>query len=280
MNAAAAPHAQKHPVWFLILFALAVGGGSIAYVPLLTVLLPLEITQMRGSEDVPALAWVTFFGAIVASLSNIAFGMLSDWSRTRTPWIITGLIASSALLIGIGHARDLFELTALIMAWQLALNMMLAPLVAWAGDCFPDSQKGVLGGALSLAPAMGAMAGSLVTFETVVGVEYRLELVAVLVAMLVLPAVIFGRGRVQVQLMEGQPQPPAIRRSADDPFNRCADVDRAVSGPDIGSGSVCLPALLAEVAFTWLSRERRCEHIQHCADCFCSPDNFLGPLVG
>ena len=160
---------------------------------------------MRGSEDVPALAWVTFMGAIVASLSNIAFGMLSDWSKTRTPWIIAGLVASSTLLIGIGHARNLFELTALIMAWQLALNMMLAPLVAWAGDCFPDSQKGALGGALSLAPALGAMAGSLVTFETLVGIDYRLELVAVLVAMLVLPAVFFGRGRVQAQLMEDQP---------------------------------------------------------------------------
>lgn len=206
MTADTAQQAQRQPLWFLILFALAAGGGSVAYVPLLTVLLPLEITQLRGSEDVPALASVTFFGAIIASLSNIGFGMLSDWSKTRLPWVVCGLITSSLLLIGIGHARDLIELIVLIMAWQLALNMMLAPLVAWAGDCFPDSQKGMLGGALSLAPALGAMAGSLVTFETIVGVGYRLELVAVIVAVLVLPVVVLGKGRVQPQLMEDRPQ--------------------------------------------------------------------------
>lgn len=192
----------KQPTWFLILFALAVGGGSIAYVPLLTVLLPLEITEMFGTEDVPALASVTFFGAIVASLANIAFGWLSDRFFGRVPWILGGLLASSALLVAIGEAGDFTTLVVLVMAWQLALNMMLGPLVAWAGDCFPDSQKGTLGGALSLAPAMGAVAGSLVTFENVAPPEYRLTVVAALVIILVLPVLIVGRGRVQPQLMK------------------------------------------------------------------------------
>ncbi|MFL0355663.1 MFS transporter [Erythrobacter sp. GH1-10] len=194
MNEAAQP-ATRQPVWFLVLFALAAGGGAIAYVPLLTVLLPLKVTALMGAEDVPSLARTTFYGAIIASLANIAFGMASDRSGTRLPWVLTGLISSSVLLLMIGRAGSLIELILLVMAWQMCLNMMLGPLLAWAGDCVPDSQKGLLGGLLAIAPAMGALAGSLVTFESVVAEEYRMFTVALLVIVLVLPVVMFGRGR-------------------------------------------------------------------------------------
>ncbi len=184
----------------MVLFALAAGGGSIAYVPLLTVLLPLKITTLMGTEDVSALARVTFYGAVIASLANIVFGILSDRSRNRTAWILAGLATSSALLIAIGYASNLIELIMLVMLWQIGLNMMLGPLLAWAGDCVPDCQKGQLGGYLAVAPAMGAFAGSLVTFELLVGVEWRLTAVAALVVVLVLPAVIFGRRQARPEL--------------------------------------------------------------------------------
>jgi MFS family permease len=91
----------------------------------------------------------------------------------------------------------------------VALNLMLSPLMAWAGDCFPDEQKGTLGGALALAPAVGAVAGSLVTWAGVVDPQARLWLVAVLVSALVLPAVLLGKGRAQPALMAPAPPPQA-----------------------------------------------------------------------
>jgi len=191
----------RQPRWFLILFALAAAGGAIGYVPLLTVLLPQRIADLQGGEDIAALAQVTFLGAIAASLANIAVGILSDRSGVRRPWIIAGLIASNLLLLAVGAARSVPELVLLIMAWQVALNLMLAPLMAWAGDCFPDRQKGVLGGALALAPALGAVAGSLVTFAGLVAPGERLALVALLVTVLVLPAVMLGGGRVRPELI-------------------------------------------------------------------------------
>lgn len=198
----------RQPRWFLALFAFAAAGGAVGYVPLLTVLLPQRIAELQGGEDVGALAQVTFLGAVMASLANIAVGMLSDRTRTRRPWIIAGLIASNLLLIAVGRAGSLTEMIVLVMAWQVALNLMLAPLTAWAGDCFPDSQKGVLGGALALAPALGALSGSLVTFAGLVPPDARLVIVALLVTMLVLPAVIFGGGKVRAELMQ-----PAARAS-------------------------------------------------------------------
>jgi MFS family permease len=193
---------ERQPRWFLVLFALAAAGGAVAYVPLLTVLLPQQIVTLQGGEDVAALAQVSFLGAVMASLANIAVGALSDRSTVRRPWIIAGLIASNIALIAIGRADSIAELVLLIMAWQVALNLMLAPLMAWAGDCFPDSQKGVLGGALALAPALGAIAGSVVTFAGLVPPDARLGLVALLVTALVLPAVMLGGGRVRGELMQ------------------------------------------------------------------------------
>lgn len=196
MNAAP----QRQPGWFLALFALAAAGGAVAYVPLLTVLLPQRIAELQGREDVAALAQVTFLGAVMASLANIGVGWLSDRARRRRPFILAGLIASNVSLLAVGMAGSLTQIVALVMVWQVALNLMLNPLMAWAGDCFPDDQKGVLGGALALSPALGALAGSLVTWAGLVAPPARLALVAVLVSVLVLPAVLLGKGRAQAAL--------------------------------------------------------------------------------
>ena len=201
MNAPPDSRPELQPAWFLGLFALAAAGGAVAYVPLLTVLLPQRLADLRGGEDVATLAQVTFFGAVVASLANIAAGMLSDRTRARRPWILAGLAISSVLLVAIGEARSASAVILLVMAWQVGLNLMLAPLMAWAGDCFPDSQKGLLGGALALAPAMGALAGSLVTFAGIIDPRWRLAVIAVLVTVLVLPAVILGGGRARAALI-------------------------------------------------------------------------------
>ncbi|MBU7579956.1 MAG: MFS transporter [Porphyrobacter sp.] len=198
---APAPEPRRQPGWFLALFALAAAGGAVAYVPLLTVLLPQAIADLQGHEDVAALAQVSFLGAAMASLANIGVGLLSDRLRRRRPFIIAGLIASNILLLMIGRAETLAQIIALVMIWQVALNLMLSPLMAWAGDCFPDEQKGMLGGALALSPALGALAGSLVTYAGLIDPPARLALVAGLVSVLVLPAVLLGKGRVEPTLI-------------------------------------------------------------------------------
>jgi MFS family permease len=146
---------KRQSTRFLLLYALAAAGGAVAYVPFLTVLLPVKITALSGGEaDVGALAWVTLAGAVAASGANILFGWLSDLSGHRREWIVAGLILSSALMVAMPLATSFPLLAAMIVLWQLGLNMMLAPLAAWAGDCVPDYQKGTLGGMLAFAPAL------------------------------------------------------------------------------------------------------------------------------
>ncbi|GAB5457907.1 MAG: MFS transporter [Henriciella sp.] len=180
---------------FLALYTLAWIGGFIAYVPLLAVLLPARVSDISGTDAVSWLAYISFVGAVAASLANIGFGWLSDLIGSRRAISAVGLGLSCILLVLTGTVDRLSSLLVLITLWQLSLNMMLAPLAAWAGDCVPDSQKGLLGGLLSIAPAIGAMAGTFVTLPGLANGQERLWLVALIVVLCVLPVLIFGRPR-------------------------------------------------------------------------------------
>ncbi len=178
---------------FLLLYALAWAGGAVAYIPLLTLLLPMRLTDLTGSADVQWLAYATFAGALTASLTNIGFGWLSDITGNRRGWIAAGLAIT---LLSYGPISQLTAPLALILAlmgWQFGLNMMLGPLAAWAADTVPDSQRGLLGGLLALAPATGALTGALVTIPGLASPEGRIGLVALLVAGMVLPVLLKGR---------------------------------------------------------------------------------------
>ncbi len=178
---------------FLWLYALAWSGGAIAYVPFLTILLPIRITAVAGDENVRWLAYITFSGAIAASIGNILFGWLSDRTGSRRGWIATGLVLNVGLLLAMTLVVAPLALLGLILLWQLALNMMLGPLSAWAGDCVPRVQMGLLGGLLAFAPAMGALAGALITLPDLAGPSGRIALVGALVVACVAPALLFGR---------------------------------------------------------------------------------------
>lgn len=199
---------RRQSLRFLLLYALAAAGGAIAYVPFLTIWLPSRMTQLAGAADVQMLGYVTFFGAIAASLGGIGFGWLSDRTGNRRGWVLTGLALTVVLLLAVPLAQDIWTLVAIIAAWQLALNMMLGPLAAWAGDCVPDDQKGLLGGLLAFSPALGAWSGALVTWPGLVPIEARLLVIAALVAAAVLPVLLLGRPRAFAELTA--PPPPRI----------------------------------------------------------------------
>lgn len=180
---------------FLLLYALALAGGAIAYVPFLTILMPMRVAELAGEAKVEWLAYATFAGAATASLTNILFGWLSDRTGKRGPWILAGLAGSCALLALFPQVASLPALLGWLVAWQCALNLMLAPLAAWAGDCVPDHQKGMLGGLMAISPAAGALATTFVTIPGLASPTERLWLVAGLVAACVLPALLIGTPR-------------------------------------------------------------------------------------
>jgi MFS family permease len=156
-------------------------------------LLPVRVADLIGHDAaVSWLSYIAFFGAIAASVGYIGFGHLSDITGRRRLWIWGGLTLSCLLLMAVSWVDDLPHLIALVVCWQLSLNMMLAPLAAMAGDHVPDSRKGLLGGLMAFAPGLGAVSGALVTIPGFASPDARLVLIAVLAVMCVTPVLIAG----------------------------------------------------------------------------------------
>lgn len=199
---------------FLALYALAVCGGSIAYIPFLTILLPLQVQAMAGAEALGLLARIAFVGALAASLGNIAAGWLSDRYGSRRGWATAGLVLSCGLLLAVPHVSSPPVLLGLIVIWQLALNLLLAPLTAWAGDTVPDEQKGMLGGLLAAAPACGALIGMVITIPGLADPVQRVGVIAGLVLVMVGPVLIAGRPVAMPQLQAQAGAPAAARAAA------------------------------------------------------------------
>lgn len=179
--------------WFLPLFALAWSGGSVAYVPFLTLLLPVRLSALAGSSDVGWLAASAVVGGVMASGSNILFGWASDRVGGRRVWMAGGLIATLLLTVVVARAGSAAALVGAVAAWQIALNMLLAPLAAWAADAVPDRRRGWLGGVFAVGPAIGAASGLLVVSPSLSGFGGRLAAVCGLVVLLVAPLLLFAR---------------------------------------------------------------------------------------
>lgn len=206
------PEAPRASAAFLPLFGLAWAGTAIAYVPLLTILLPVRVdtittAQSAGAMPVAWLAAITFAGAIAASAGNILFGWASDVFAGRRIWVAAGMVSSCIFLLLFQWASSLGALVGLIVCWQLAVNMMIGPLSAWAGDCVPDAQKGRLGGLLAFAPAAGALAGAFVTLPGLAGPQARLTIVALMVVCCVAPLLLFGPAGLSAVIGPGTEDP-------------------------------------------------------------------------
>lgn len=198
---------------FLPLYALAYAGGVIAYTPFLMLLLPARVTELAGSDDVRWLGYIVFAGALAASLAGVASGWLSDATRRRRSWVAAGLAATLGLQLAIVWCDTVAALLWLVVAWQIALNLMLTPLIAWAGDVVPDDRKGLLGGLLSLAPPLGALSAMLLP-TAAEGLATRTATIAAMTLVLVLPLLLFARSGPFPDADRSTRQPTAIARAA------------------------------------------------------------------
>lgn len=206
----ALPVASRQRTRFLLLYALANAGGVAAYLPFLTLLLPTRMAAAAGDFRVEWLAAAMLAGAVTASLANIAFGWASDIWGGRRGWVSAGLALTLASYAMLDRATTPIAIVATIVFYQLALNMILAPLAAWAADTVPDAQKGLLGGLLGAGHPVGALAGVLATLGFLRGQGMQLAMVCAIVAALIVPLLAFGR---PVTLVTEAVAPPPVQRT-------------------------------------------------------------------
>ena len=182
---------------FVAIYALAFGGAFVAMIPYVSVLLPLKVGDVADANRVALLSWAALGGAVVASLANILFGILSDRSYrrrgSRRGWIGAGalllVLAFGALQVSATPA----ELLLAVALFQIALNMAFGPLTAVMADEVPDAFKGRVAGILGIAQPAGSLAGVLVTLPALGSEPARYALLCVLFTGMLLPFVFGGR---------------------------------------------------------------------------------------
>ena len=69
MTAVDGPVEIRRPTVWLVLYALAWGGGVVAYTPLLTLLLPLRVAALGPSDKLGVMALAVLIGVLVTWLS-------------------------------------------------------------------------------------------------------------------------------------------------------------------------------------------------------------------
>lgn len=182
---------RRSRTFFPLLGALAYAGGVVAYVPLLTLFLPLRVEQVAGAARFDVLAATMMAGAVMAGASGIVFGWLSDRSLERgggrRRWILGGLVALFLSYAGVAGARTPWAIVAAVMAFQVALNAVLGPLVALLAEESADRQKGLMSGLLAGAQPFAAAIGPVLVAWTVPGLGIRLAAIAGVVAVCLVP---------------------------------------------------------------------------------------------
>ena len=176
---------------FLLILALAYIGAVVGYLPLLTLLLPVRIDAVAGAGRLGVLAAIVVLGGVSASLSNIAFGWLSDRSVTRgggrRAWVGTGVAATALSYAAITMATSPTGVILSISAFQVAVNALLAPMLAIMADEVPDAQKGMAGGLLAMAnPVASALAAALMAAPALTDAA-RLAIILIVVVACTIP---------------------------------------------------------------------------------------------
>ncbi|WP_404368789.1 MFS transporter [Sphingomonas sp. MMS24-J45] len=224
---------------------LAMFGAFATFVPLFALILPQKVAalpDLQGHSGVTGLSWILVAGGAAAGGGNIVAGVISDaWfrrTRNRRRLIAVGVITVAATLAAIAGARAFWEILLSILAFQLALNLMLSPLVALMVDYVPDRQKGRMAGWLGLALPFGSLMVTALTIvaRRVPGMDQTGALIMIIgtLLMLVMPLILLW------------PVPALIPPQS--------AVDAVIPGERSGKSPVWRRTVLHDFALAWTAR--------------------------
>lgn len=153
---------------FQVLLGLANAGAMISLIPVLTVAIPAQVTQLDPANAANNLALVLTLGAVAALVGNPLAGALSDRTTSRfgrrRPWLLTGTLGVCAGLALLALSQSIPLIT---IAWCLVQffgNMLVSSYIAILPDRVPVRQRGTTQAIIGLAsPAAIILVDVLIT---------------------------------------------------------------------------------------------------------------------
>ena len=213
---------RRVPAGFIAVLTLAYIGAYVAFVPLLSLLTPMQAKAIAPADKIGLLSLVSLWGAVTASLANLAIGWASDRTTSRLgkrrPWILCGLIGVVCAYVLIARASTPVGLLAGVMTFQFAFNLMFAPLHAVFADVVPDNQKGQVAAFIGIAAPVGAASGVLIASPVLSDISARMSALSLLVILCILPLLVIWKeapsAPIRRQIMDAAPS-PIIRKGLD-----------------------------------------------------------------
>ncbi|MEV7692260.1 MFS transporter [Microbacterium sp. NPDC089189] len=151
------------------------------------VLLPARIEQIDPTGKVGVIALLAIAGSVVAMLSNILFGALSDITRSRfgrrTPWLLIGSLGASASLIAVMNADTVPLIVLTWCAFQLFLNIVASPLLAIIADRVPAHARGTYSAVYGVGSLVGITGAQIVAAGFVTAPEQGMIVFAVVMVL-------------------------------------------------------------------------------------------------
>jgi MFS family permease len=179
-------------------------GAYIAFIPLLTILLPLKAAAIDPAGRAEVLSQAALWGAMTAGLAGVVAGMIGDrtrhWPGGRSLWVIGGLIGTVFSYALIHRAMTAPSLIAAIVALQVSLNFMLNPLAAALPERVPAHQRGMVAGFTGLAYPLSNLFGAVVIGLWLTAETDRILAVVAMTAAMILP---FISGTIRAPSLSG-----------------------------------------------------------------------------
>lgn len=155
----------RRPLRVGIALALGVVLWLGPYLGVNAVLLPARVAEIAPAAKETVVAVLATSAMIVATLANIVIGALSDLTRSRwgrrAPWIVGGSVASAAMLIVVSSVNTVGQLVVTWCIYQLALNAIVAPLIAVISDRVAPKHRGTISSIYALGYSAGLYGGQI-----------------------------------------------------------------------------------------------------------------------
>lgn len=145
---------------YLVLFLAA----FISLAPLFQIVAPLHAAALDAGAKTEILSQAMMWGAITAAVANIVMGAISDRTRSRfgrrRPWIALGALLTALSYVGIWRSSTPGEFVWALVGFQLAFNVLMAPLSAVFADRVPISLRSTVSAMLGLSYPLAVALGS------------------------------------------------------------------------------------------------------------------------
>lgn len=149
---------------FLAAYVLVFISAFVALTPILQIVVPLHAGVIDPADKTRVLSEAMFWGAVTAAVSNVVVGALSDRTRSRfgrrRPWIAAGGALIALAYVGIWRSETPVQLIWAVVGFQVAFNMLMAPLLALFAERVSLARRttmsAILGVCYPLAVALGS----------------------------------------------------------------------------------------------------------------------------